>query len=290
MSEYVIITDSGADLTQEMAEELDVQVLPLSFTIRGTTLQDRPDHRDMSSQEFYRLIREGEMPTTSAVNVQQYLDLLTPILEGGRDVLILSFDSGISATYQSSFLAAQELQKQFPDRRIYAVDTLCATLGQAMLVRLAVERKRAGADLDGLRAWVEENKRKVCTWFTPNDLMHLKRGGRVSATTAVVGTMLQIKPILHVTNEGKLDTVDKARGRKASLDYLVKRVADTAIEPERNPVYIAHTECLEDARYVAGRLREELHVPEVVIGYVGTVIGSHLGCGAIVVNFLGTER
>lgn len=290
MSEYVIVTDSGADLTQEMVEELGVEVLPLSFIIRGTTLRDLPDHRDMSSQEFYRLVREGEMPTTSAVNVQQYLDLLPSILDSGKDVLILSFDSGISATYQSSYLAAEELQKKYPDRKIYAVDTLCATLGQALLVRLAVERKRSGMDIDALRAWVEENKLKVCTWFTPNDLMHLKRGGRVSATTAVVGTMLQIKPVLHVNNEGKLDSVAKARGRKASLDYLVQRAKDTAIEPEKYPMYIAHTECVEDAQYVADRLRKELHVPEVVIGYVGTVIGSHLGCGAIVLNFLGTER
>lgn len=290
MNDYLIVTDSGADLTQEMVEEWGVEVLPLSFTIRGTTLRDLPDHRDMSFQEFYRLVKEGEMPTTSAVNVQQYLDLLTPVLESGRDVLILSFDSGISATYQSSYVAAEELQKQFPQRKVYAVDTLCATLGQALLVELAVERKRAGEDIDSLRQWVEDNKLKVCTWFTPNDLFHLKRGGRVSATTAVVGTMLQIKPILHVNNEGKLDTMEKTRGRRASLDFLVKRVADTAIEPEKQTMYIAHTECVEDAEYVADRLKKELGVPKVVIGYVGTVIGSHLGCGAIVVNFLGTER
>ena len=290
MNEYVIITDSGADLTQKMAEDLEVQVLPLSFTIRGTTLRDLPDHRDMSSTEFYRLIREGEMPTTSAVNIQQYLDLLTPLLECGRDVLILSFDSGISATYQSSAIAAQELSKRYPNQKIYAVDTLCATLGQALLVRMAVERKRAGADIDSLRQWVEDNKLRVCTWFTPNDLMHLKRGGRISATTAVVGTMLQIKPVLHVDNEGHLINMEKARGRKASLDYLFNRVAKTAIGPDKHPMYIAHTECAEDAQYLAQRLREELKVPEVVIGYVGPVIGCHLGCGAVVVNFLGSER
>lgn len=290
MSEYIIVTDSSADLTQELVEELELSVLPLSFTIRGTTLEDHPDKRNMSSKEFYQLLRDGEMSTTNAVNVYQYEELLTPVLESGKDVLILSFTSGLSATYQSSMVAAEELRAKFPERKIEVVDTLCASAGQGMLVWYAGKKRLAGESLEAVRDWCEANKMKVCHWVTVNDLMHLKRGGRISATTALAGTLLQIKPIIHVDDAGKLDTVGKARGRKAALDYLVQKVVDTAIEPQEQTVFLSHSDCLEDAEYIAGQLKEKCGVKEVKICDIGPVIGSHTGPGCAVVFFFGQPR
>lgn len=290
MSEYVIVTDSSADLSEELVRELDVEVLPLSFTIRGTTLKNYPDNREMSPKEFYKLIREGEMGTTNAVNMHQYVELLTPILESGKDALILSFSSGLSGTCQASLLAAEELRARFPERKIYAVDTLCASLGQGLLVWYAANRRKNGASIEAVRDWCEENKLKLCHWFTVDDLMHLKRGGRVSAATAVVGTMLQIKPVLHVDNEGHLINMGKARGRKASLDALVAKVGETGIDPAGQTMFISHSDCLEDAQYVAGQIKEKYGTQSFEISFIGPVIGSHTGCGCVALFFLGQHR
>lgn len=290
MNDYIIVTDSSADLTQELVEELELSVLPLSFTIRGTTLEDHPDKRNMSSKEFYQLLRDGEMSTTSAVNMQQYIDLLEPVLGEGKDVLILSFTSGLSNTCQASMMAAEELREKFPERKIEVVDTLCASAGQGLLVWCAGKKRLAGESLEAVRDWCEGNKMKVCHWVTVNDLMHLKRGGRISATTALAGTLLQIKPIIHVDDQGKLDTVDKARGRKAALDYLVQKVADTAIEPQEQTVFLSHSDCQEDIEYVARQLREKCGVKDVKICDIGPVIGSHTGPGCAVVFFFGQPR
>ena len=290
MSEYMIVTDSSADLPQELVEELELKVLPLSFTIRGTTLEDHPDKRNMSSKEFYQLLRDGEMSTTSAVNMQQYIDLLDPILSSGKDVLILSFTSGLSNTCQASMMAAEELREKFPQRKIQVVDTLCASAGQGMLVWYAGKKRLAGESLEAVRDWCEDNKMKVCHWVTVDDLMHLKRGGRISATTAMVGTMLQIKPIIHVDDAGKLDTVGKARGRKAALDYLVQTVADTAIDPAGQTMFLSHSDCREDVEYLADQLKEKCKVKDVKICDIGPVIGSHTGPGCAVVFFFGEPR
>ena len=290
MSEYIIVTDSSCDLTWELVQELGVNVLPLSFIIQDKTLKNYPDNRDMSPKEFYQRIREGAMPTTSAVNMQQYVDLLTPQLESGKDVLILSFSSGLSATWQSSMVAAEELRAKFPERKIYVVDTLCASAGQGMLVWYAVQKQKTGESIEAVRDWCEDNKMKVCHWVTVDDLMHLKRGGRISATTALAGTLLQIKPIIHVDDAGKLDTVDKTRGRKAALDYLVKKAVDTAENPGEQTMFVSHSDCLEDAEYIAGQLKEKCGVKDVKICDIGPVIGSHTGPGCTVLFFFGGPR
>lgn len=290
MSEYVIVTDSSADLSEEQVKDLDILVLPLNFTIQGKSLRDTPDHSDMSIEEFYGLIRKGEMGTTNAVNMSQYEELLTPVLERGKDVLVLSFSSGLSSTCQASQMAAQELRARFPERKIEVVDTLCASMGQGLLVWHAANKKKAGASLEEVRDWCEDNKLKLCHWFTVDDLMHLKRGGRVSAATAVVGTMLQIKPVLHVDNEGHLINMGKARGRKASLDALADKVGATGIDPASQTMFISNSACREDAEYVAERLRTKYRVREVVIGNIGPVIGCHTGCGCVALFFIGSER
>ena len=290
MSEYVIVTDSSADLTDGMVKELGVEVLPLSFTVKGQTYHNYPDNRDMDPKDFYAMLRSGEMATTAAVNVADYTSALEPLLESGKDVLVLAFSSGLSATYQSSVIAVNELKEKFPERKIFTVDTLCASMGQGLLVYLAAKKKQAGATIEEVRDWTEENKLKLCHWFTVDDLHFLKRGGRISAATAVLGSMLHIKPVLHVDDEGHLINMGKARGRGASLTALVDHMEETAIDPASQVVFISHGDCLADAEKVAGDVKKRLGVKEVVINHVGPVIGAHSGPGTLALFFLGSRR
>ena len=290
MSEYVIVTDSSADLTAGMAEELGVEVLPLSFMVKGQTYRNYPDNREMDPGAFYAMLRAGEMATTAAVNVADYTSVLEPLLEQGKDVLVLAFSSGLSATYQSSVIAVEELRARFPERKIFTVDTLCASLGQGLLVYLAAKKQQAGASIEEVRDWTEENKLHLCHWFTVDDLHFLKRGGRISAATAVLGSMLHIKPVLHVDDEGHLINMGKARGRGASLTALVDHMEETAIDPASQVVFISHGDCLADAEKVAGDVKKRLGVKEVVINHVGPVIGAHSGPGTLALFFLGSRR
>lgn len=290
MSEYVLITDSSADLSQEMVQELGVTVLPLSFTIQGKTYRNYPDNREMDLPLFYDMLRAGELATTSAVNVAEYTQAVEPILQEGKDVLILAFSSGLSSTYQASVLAAGELREKYPDRKIYTVDTLCASLGQGLLVYLAAQEQRKGKSIEEVRDWAEETKLHLCHQFTVDDLHFLKRGGRISATTAVVGSMLQIKPVLHVDNEGHLINVGKARGRQASLKALVDKMEKTVTEEGRKTVFISHGDCRKDAVTVADMVRERFGTQDIRINYVGPVIGAHSGPGTLALFYLGTER
>ena len=281
MSEYVLITDSSADLSQEMVQELGVTVLPLSFTIQGKTYRNYPDNREMDLPLFYDMLRAGELATTSAVNVAEYTQAVEPILQEGKDVLILAFSSGLSSTYQASVLAAGELREKYPDRKIYTVDTLCASLGQGLLVYLAAQEQRKGKSIEEVRDWAEETKLHLCHQFTVDDLHFLKRGGRISATTAVVGSMLQIKPVLHVDNEGHLINIGKARGRQASLKALVDKMEKTVTEEGRKTVFISHGDCRKDAVTVADMVRERFGTQDIRINFVGPVIGAHSGPGTL---------
>ena len=290
MSEYVLITDSSADLSQEMVQELGVTVLPLSFTIQGKIYRNYPDNREMDLPLFYDMLRAGELATTSAVNVAEYTQAVEPILQEGKDVLILAFSSGLSSTYQASVLAAGELREKYPDRKIYTVDTLCASLGQGLLVYLAAQEQRKGKSIEEVRDWAEETKLNLCHQFTVDDLHFLKRGGRISATTAVVGSMLQIKPVLHVDNEGRLINIGKARGRQASLKALVDKMEKTVTEEGKKTVFISHGDCRKDAVAVADMVRERFGTQDIRINYVGPVIGAHSGPGTLALFYLGTER
>ena len=290
MSEYVLITDSSADLSQEMVQELGVTVLPLSFTIQGKIYRNYPDNREMDLPLFYDMLRAGELATTSAVNVAEYTQAVEPILQEGKDVLILAFSSGLSSTYQASVLAAEELREKYPDRKIYTVDTLCASLGQGLLVYLAVQEQRKGRSIEEVRDWAESTKLHLCHQFTVDDLHFLKRGGRISATTAVVGSMLQIKPVLHVDNEGLLISIGKARGRQASLKALVDKMEKTVTEEGRKTVFISHGDCRKDAVTVADMVRERFGTQDIRINFVGPVIGAHSGPGTLALFYLGTER
>lgn len=288
MSDYVIVTDSSADLPASLVQELGVEVLPLSFTVQGKTYHNYPDDREMDPKVFYKMLRDGEMATTSAVNVAEYTNMLEPFLQAGKDVLVLAFSSGLSTTYQSSVIAVNELSEQYPDRKIYTVDTLCASLGQGLLVWHAVQEQKKGKSIEEVRDWVEENKLHLCHWFTVDDLHFLKRGGRISAATAVVGTMLSIKPVLHVDDEGHLISMGKARGRGASLTALVDHMEQTVTDVDT--VFISHGDCLADAEKVASDVKKRFGTKDVVINNVGPVIGAHSGPGTVALFFLGTKR
>lgn len=290
MSDFVILTDSSADLGADMVAQLDIQVLPLSFTIQGVTYHNYPDNHEMDPAVFYSMLRKGELATTSALNVAQYTEALEPLLQAGKDVLVLAFSSGLSATYNSSRLAVEELKEKYPDRKLYTVDTLCASLGQGLLVYLAAKEREQGKSIEEVRDWVEAHKLNLCHQFTVDDLHFLKRGGRISATTAVLGSMLQIKPVLHVDDEGHLINIAKARGRAASLKALVDKMEITAIDPKDQIVFISHGDCLADAEMVAQMVKDRMGVQQVYINYVGPVIGAHSGPGTLALFYVGTER
>ena len=287
MRDYVIITDSGSDLDAAFAGELGIRVLDLTVIKDGEApIADSK----MDIKGFYNFLRENKMATTSAVNVEAFEEAMEQIIAEDKDILYLGFSSGLSSTYNAGRLAAEEMAQKYPDRKILAADTLCASLGQGLLVYLAVQKKNEGATIEEVKAWVEEKKLNLCHWFTVDDLMFLKRGGRVSATTAVVGTMLSIKPVMHVDNEGHLVKVGTARGRRASIDAMFDKMKATAIDPASQSVFICHGDCVEDANYLADKIKSELLVKEVYIGYTGAVIGSHSGPGTLALFYLGTER
>ena len=290
MSEFIIVTDSSADLDTGMARELDVRVLPLGFVLEDHTYYNYPDNREMDPHLFYDRLRRGEVATTNAVNVAQYTETLEPLLQAGQDVLVLAFSSGLSTTYNSSAIAVEELSAKYPERKLYTVDTLCASLGQGLLVWYAAQQRNKGWSIEEVRDWVEEHKLNLCHQFTVDDLHFLKRGGRISAATAMVGSMLHIKPILHVDGEGHLINVGKARGRQASLKALVDRMEETAIDSGSLTVFISHGDCLEDAQTVADMVKKRFGVQEVYINYVGPVIGAHSGPGTVALFYMGTER
>lgn len=290
MRDYVIMTDSCCDLTDQMARDLELEVLPLTMHMDGEDYPNDLAGTAISNQEFYKRIRAGKLATTSAVNVGQFQDAMRRVLESGRDIVCVCFSSALSTTYQSAVIAAEDLRAEFPEAEIHVVDSLSASLGQGLLLYLAVEQKRKGLTAAELAKWVEDNRLTVCHWFTVDDLNFLKRGGRVSATTALLGTMLSIKPIMHTSDEGKLVPVSKARGRKAAIAALLDKIEDLSIHPEKQTMFICHADCEEDAKAVAQTIQDRFGTPTVHINYIGPVIGSHTGPNTMGIFFVGTQR
>ena len=291
MRDYIIMTDSCCDLNQQEVDELGLTVLPLSFTIDGKTYLNTPDHAEMSPEEFFAKIAAGENSTTAAANVGQFDEAMRRALDAGKDILCICFSGALSTTYQSARIAAEDLKSEYPDAKILVIDSLSASRGQGMLLyRTVQERRRSSPDIETLAAYVRSILQTQCHWFIVDDLNHLKRGGRVSTTAALVGTMLGIKPVLHVDDEGHLIPVSKVRGRRQSLDALVQKMAETAIHPEEQTVFISHGDCLEDAQYVAEQVRRKFGVQDIRINYVGPVIGAHSGPGTVALFFIGTRR
>ena len=290
MADYVIMTDSCCDLPPALADELNLEVLPLNLQMGDTVYQNWLDGRDLDFSEFYARIRNGENAVTSAISVGSFEAGMRKILETGKDILCISFSSGLSTTYQSAVIAATDLQAEFPDAHIRVVDSLCASMGQGLLVTLCAREKAKGRSLDEVCAFAEETRLHICHWFTVDDLNHLKRGGRINAATALFGTMLSIKPVMHVDDEGHLIPISKSRGRRASLLALVDHMEATALDAAGGTVYISHGDCLEDAQIVADEVGRRFGNRDVTISYVGPVIGNHSGPGTLALFFVGSKR
>ncbi len=284
---YRIITDTCCDLPQHMYGELNVSAVALSVNYKGKSYND---YTERWLKGFYDDLRAGEQASTAAANPEDWSNVIEPVLQAGEDALVLAFSSGLSTTYQSAVIAAADLKEKYPERTVNVVDTLCASLGQGLLVYHACCKRDAGMSLEELTEWCENNKLHLCHWFTVDDLMYLKRGGRASATTALVGTMLQIKPVLHVDDEGHLINVGKVRGRKASIDAIVKKMGETGLPGVNDTVFICHGDCIEDAQYLEAQVKEKYGVKNVLIYYTGAVIASHSGPGTLALFYLGEQR
>ena len=287
MQSYVIFTDSGADIPPATLEGWGVRSVSLTFRFEGDD-RERKDC-EMPPREFYRRMRGGEIAKTAAVNIESFLSAFEEHLSSGHDILYIGFSSGLSSTYASGRKAAEMLLGKYPGRKIYTVDSLSASAGEGLLVRLACERRDGGATLEECAEYLEGVKRKIAHWFTVDDLVYLNRGGRISSATAFVGNALGIKPILHVNNEGRLVSVSRVRGRKKSLAALAEKYGRTAEHPERGPVYISCADCEEDARALAKMIGAYGAEVELITS-VGPVIGSHAGPGTLALFFIGKER
>ena len=285
---YKIITDSSCDFSDAMCAQLDIAYTTLKVNYNGE------NHGNFSEETaikgFYDELRNGVMATTSAANPDDWAKVMEPALAEGHDVLVIAFTSGLSTTYQSAVIAAGDLQEKYPDRKINVVDSLCAALGQGLLIWYACKKRDEGMSLEELTAWVEENKLHICHWVTVDDLSHLKRGGRISATTAMVGTMLNIKPIIHVDDEGKLVSVGKVRGRKAAIEHIASKVGELGEGYDNETCFVVHGDCEADANVLADIIKAKYGVRNVHIGYLGPVIGAHTGPGVLALFFLGKHR
>ena len=287
MRDYIISVNSTVDLPKEWLAERNITVVPLKYTIDGKLYTD---YEGLSPKEFFDKLRAGYSAVTSQVNPDEAKGYFEPFLKAGKDILHLSFSSGLSGTCNSMRLAAEELSEKYPEAKIYTIDTLCACLGEGLLLYKVLQLKDAGKSIEEVAKWVEANKLHIMHNVTVDDLNHLHRGGRVSKTAAVVGTLVQIKPIIHVDNEGKLKVIGKERGRKKSLNKIVDMAVEQSKGWDNDIVMVTHGDCIDDAEYVAGLVREKMGVDNVLINNIGTVIGSHTGPGVVALFFMGEKR
>ena len=291
MREYKILTDSTTDLSPQLVAQTGVTLLPMTYTIGEKSYRNDPEETDLSSGDFYDMLRGGAMSTTSQINVETFREVAGQMARDGFDVLYVGFSSGLSGTFNSARIAFEDLSAEYPEHKFLAVDSLCASMGEGLLVYHAAQRQKAGRSIEETARWLEENKLHLAHWFTVDDLMFLFRGGRVSRTSAWAGTLLNIKPVMHVDDEGHLIPLEKVRGRKKSLKALVDHMEQTATAPVADQtVFITHGDCIEDAEYVADLVRERFGVTDILINYVDPVIGAHSGPGTMALFFLASER
>ncbi|MCI8293972.1 MAG: DegV family protein [Hespellia sp.] len=287
MRDFVITVNSTVDLPKTWLKERNVPVIPLKYTIDGATYIDM---EGLSAKEFFDKLREGKTSTTSQINPEEAKEAFEPFLQEGKDILHLGFSSALSGTCNSMRLAGEELAEKYPEEKIIVIDTLCACMGEGLLLHKCLQMKEKGKTIDEIARWVEENKLHICHNVTVDDLNHLQRGGRISKATAVLGTLVQIKPIIHMDNNGSLQVIGKERGRKKSLNKIVDMAIERAGDWENDMVMITHGDCLEDAEYVADLVRKKMGIEQILIHNIGTVIGSHTGPGVVALFHMGDYR
>lgn len=290
MSNFVILTDSCCDLPASLAEKMQIDVLPLTVYVDDDSYRNYLDGREIGFHDFYVRLIDAKNVKTSAVNQTEFVEAMEPHLAAGKDVLALIFSSGLSGTFNASAIAVNELREKYPERKIYTVDTLSASMGQGLFVYQCWKQQQAGKTIDEVHAYAEALVPNIAQWFTVNDLFFLKRGGRVSAATAIVGSALSIKPVMHVDDEGHLTKVSTARGRKASIRALVDKMTEIGTDLSNQPVFISHGDCEDEANYMASMIRERFNPQEIVISYVGPVIGAHSGPGTLALFYPANQR
>lgn len=287
MREFIIATDSTVDLQKTFLEKKHVLTISLSYIMDGVTYKDLDG---LSHEEFFEKLRKGSLPTTSQINPEEARKVLEPVVKEEKDILYIGFSSGLSGSYNSVGMAADDLMEDYPEAKIITIDSLCASMGEGLLLYKTLQLKEQGKSLDEIAEWIEENKLHICHNVTVDDLNHLHRGGRISKTTAVLGTMVKIKPIIHMDNEGKLVVIGKERGRKKSLLSLLDKMEKQMQGYENDVVMITHGDCIEDAKYLAEQIRKRFGIENIIINGIGSVIGSHTGAGVVAVFFMGNER
>lgn len=287
MKEFIIATDSTVDLPKAFLEENHVLTISLSYVMDGVTYKDLDG---LSHEEFFEKIRNGSLPTTSQINPEEARKALEPVVKEGKEILYLGFSSGLSGSYNSVRMAAEDLMEDYPETKIVTIDSLCASMGEGLLLYKTLQLKEQGKNLDEIAEWVEANKLHICHNVTVDDLNHLHRGGRISKTTAVLGTMVKIKPIIHMDNEGKLVVIGKERGRKKSLLTLLDKMEKQMQGYQNDVVMITHGDCIEDAKYVEEQICERFGIENIIVNGIGSVIGSHTGAGVVAIFFMGSER
>lgn len=284
MSNYVLITDSASDLPSEIAESLEVEILPMKYMVNDTPCIDK----DFDMENFYNLLRGKALSLTSQTNVEEFSSYFSGYLENGKDILYVGFPLSLSGMNNSARIAARELSEKYPERKIIVIDSVSASIGQGLLVYYAALKKKSGATIDEVADFVNENKLKFCHWFTVDDLYFLKRGGRISQATAVVGSILNVKPLLSMNDEGKLYVFDKIRGKKKVLDLVSSKIEN--LNSNYKKVFVGHADCLDDAKYVAEKISAENPSLDVTITHLGPIIGTHTGPGTVALAFAGNSR
>lgn len=282
---YTLVSDATLDLPMDLIEKYDMTIVPMAFNLDGQEILHYPDERNMSNEDFYAALKEGKTSSTSQINPMTYVEIFTPILEKGNDLIYLGLTSGLSGTYQSALLAKGMLEEDFPDRKIYIVESFCASAGLGYFLNLVGQKKEAGMSIDDLKDWIETNQSRVAHWFTVDDLFHLQRGGRLSMAAAMVGSALKIKPVLSVDEEGKLYVENKIRGDKKAMEYMIAKINDTMDDKERT-LFIGHGDCEEKAIELRDKILEKTEVTDIRITKIGPIIGTHTGPGMLAVLFM----
>ncbi|MBD8960565.1 MAG: DegV family protein [Clostridiales bacterium] len=287
MNDYVLYTDSACDLPDDLLARLGVRYRSLTFAFEG---ESEHADRDVPAKEFYAKMRAGGIAKTAAINTEEFRGAFEEEIAAGHDILYIAFSSGLSTTYNSGRFALADLSDKYPERKLVAVDSLCASAGFGLLVYLAAGKMADGATLEEVEKFVLDTRLHICHWFTVDDLVYLKRGGRISPAATLIGTMLGIKPVLHVDDEGHLVNVSKARGRQASIHALADHYGELALDKKNGTVFISHGDCLEDAETLRDMLAEEYGAKVELITDIGPVIGAHSGPGTLALFFVGSAR
>lgn len=286
---FDIVTDSTCDMPRAYYAEHNVECVPLGFMMNDVNYQGE-DGEQISEKDFYDKLRAGSMPTTYQVTAEVAKPHIEKSLKEGRDVLVLTFSSGLSGTAGSFAMAAKELAESYPDRKIRVVDSLCASMGEGLLLDYVIKKADSGATLDETADYTEDLKLKICHLFTVDNLFHLKRGGRCSSATAIIGSILKIKPVMHVDDAGKLIVIGKTIGRRKALGALVDKLVATHDIGEEDRIFISHGDCEEDVEYVKSLLQKHFPKTEIFAHYIGAVIGAHSGAGTLAIFYKGKNR